>query len=156
MKVNPIIITTLNNLLASEHAAYVQYTTHAQMCKNWGYFKLAEYLTKRADDEKEHALELIDRILFLEGKPFFTGIDPVDVGNTVGEMFPVDKDSELKAIADYVEAITLAVENKDFGTRKLLEHILEEEEVHLNDIEMNMTQITNSGIDNYLAIQIGG
>lgn len=154
MKGSPEIITCLNGLLAAEHSAYVQYTTHARMCENWGYSKLVEYLTKRANDEKEHAIELIDRILYLEGTPCFAEITPVNVGNTALEMFPVDKEAELTAIADYTAAIELAVTNKDFGTRKLLEHILEEEEAHLNEIESTMAQITNSGIEMYLISQI--
>jgi bacterioferritin len=126
------------------------------MCANWGYGKLVEYLEKRAADEQAHALELIDRILYLEGTPLFSEMATVFVGNEVVDMFPIDKDAELIAIAGYCEAIQIAIENADFGTRKLLEHILEEEEQHLNDIESNMTQITNSGIADYLVIQIGG
>lgn len=155
MKVAPEIITMLNVRLSEEHSAYVQYTTHARMCANWGYEKLTAYLTERANQEKEHALELIDRILYLEGVPLFAEITPVIVGNEVIEMFPVDKNAELGAIAGYTELIELTIEKKDFGTRKLAEHILEEEETHLNDIEANMAQITQSGIENYLAVQIG-
>lgn len=155
MKGTPEVITKLNELLAAEHAAYIQYITHARICENFGYKNLVEYLTGRANQEKEHAEELLDRILYLEGSPT-TIVSEVNVANIVIEMFPIDKEAELKAIADYISGIELAVANKDFGTRKLLEHILEEEEKHLNDIEANMSQITQSGIENYLSIQIGG
>lgn len=156
MKVSPEIIDKLNSLLASEHAAYVQYITHARMLSNWNYKKLVEYLTNRAEQEREHALELIDRILYLEGTPLFSEISNVNVGTDVFEMFNFDKDSELIAISDYIEGIELAVKLRDFGTRKLLEHILEEEESHLSEIEANMIQIAQNGIENYLPVQIGG
>lgn len=155
MKGDPKVIAKLNDLLAAEHAAYIQYSTHARMVANWGYEKLVEYLTKRANDEKEHANELLDRILFLEGLPT-TVVSEIKTGDTVLEMFPLDKEAEIIAVADYCEGIEIAVACKDFGTRKLLEHILEEEERHLNDIEANVYQITNSGLDDYLAVQIGG
>jgi bacterioferritin len=149
------VLAKLNALLASEHAAIVQYTTHARMCENWGYGKLVDYLTERTNQEKEHAQELIDRILFLEGIPLFANIDAVNVGNTVLEMFPNDQTAEITAIMAYTEGIEIAVAEKDYTTRALLEHILGEEQAHLNDIESNIYQITQSGVDNYLIAQIG-
>lgn len=148
------IIEILNELLASEHAAYVQYTLHARICENFGYKKLVEYLTKRADEEKEHASELIDRILFLKGVPDFVSMTEVKVGDSVIDMFPFDKEAELKAIADYNQAIEIAFATKDNGTRLLLEHILAEEERHFNDIEISMLQIVQIGIENYLTEQM--
>jgi bacterioferritin len=106
-------------------------------------------------NQEGHAQELMDRILFLEGVPLFANIDPVNVGNTVLEMFPNDQASEITAIMSYTEGIEIAVAEKDYATRALLEHILVEEENHLNDIESNITQIINSGIDDYLVVQIG-
>jgi len=154
MKVSGEIINMLNARLTEEHAAYVQYTTHAAMVANNGYAKLAAYIKKRAEDEREHAQELIDRILFLEGTPIFEIVAPVYVGKDVIEMFPLDQTSELTAIAGYAEGINLCTANNDFGTRRLLERILEEEEAHLNDIESTITQIVNSGIENYLIAQV--
>ena len=156
MKVNSSIIAMLNTRLSEEHAAFVQYKTHASMCRNNGYEKLAAYIDGRANEEQGHAQKLIDRILFLEGTPIFEIIAPVTVGKDVVEMFPFDQTSEINAIAGYAEGINLCVANNDFGTRKLLEHILEEEEGHLNVIEENIAQIVNSGIENYLIIQIEG
>lgn len=154
MKVDSSVINMLNARLAEEHAAYVQYTTHAAMVANQGYVKLAAYIKERAEQEREHAQELIDRILFLEGTPIFEIVAPVTVGKDVIEMFPLDQTSEINAIAGYAEGINLCVANNDFGTRKLLEHILEEEEAHLNRIEENITQIVNSGVENYLIAQV--
>lgn len=156
MKVSPEIIDMMNMRLAEEHAAFVQYKTHASMCKNNGYMKLANYIDGRAEQEKEHAQELIDRILYLEGVPIYENITAVNVGSQIIEMFPNDQQSELMAIAGYIDLIELCVKLRDFGTRKLAEHILDEEEAHLNEIESNITQITNSGIDDYLIIQIEG
>lgn len=156
MKVSAEIISMLNKLLSAEHAAYVQYETHARMCENWGYKKLVEYLTERANQEREHTQELIDRIIFLEGIPIFYEIGEVLIGKEVFAMFEFDKKSELQAIVDYTEAIVLCEKEKDFGSRKILEHILEEEEKHLNDIEANFAQIEQAGYENYLSVQIGG
>ena len=154
MKGSTEIITMLNELLAEEHSTYVQYTTHARITNAFGYKKLAEYLSERANDEKEHAIKLIDRILYLEGVPLFAEIGPVFVGNSVLEQFPIDKESELNLIAGYTEGIMLAMKLADLGTMCLLQCILQEEEKHLGDIESNIAQITQAGIENYLVVQI--
>lgn len=155
MKSSPEIIAMLNKRLAEENAAVIQYRAHAAMCKNWGYFKLASYIGTRAQQELEHAEELQARILYLGGE-VLTEVAPINVGNTVSELFVPDKESELAAIAGYIEGIELAIENKDFGTRNLLEHILEEEENHLHEIEFNMTQIMQMGIESYLSVKVEG
>ena len=154
MKGNPVVIAKLNELLASEHAAIQQYRTHAAMCENWGYRKLAVYLYERAYDEQEHAKELTDRILFLGGIPNLFEYGEYALGDNVFEMFAMDREAELIAVALYTEAVDVANEHKDYTTRVLMEHILGEEESHLNVIEENITQITNSGIENYLIVQV--
>lgn len=156
MKGKPEVIKMLNDRLAEEHTAIQQYTVHAAMCLNWGYTVLSKYMFERAEQEREHAKELIDRILFLDGEPDFSEIGEVEIGKTVEEMFELDKKSELSAIAGYTESVEIAVQFKDFGTRKLMEHIIEEEDKHLNDIESNITQIINAGIQNYLVVKIEG
>ena len=154
MKGDPKVIAKLNSLLASEHSAIVQYSVHARIVANLGYGELVEYITERMNQEREHAQELIDRILFLEGVPLFENIDAVNVGSTVLEMFPNDQTSEITAITAYTEGIELAVAEKDYTTRALLEHILGEEQKHLSDIESNISQIIKSGIEIYLMAKV--
>lgn len=156
MKGHPKIVAMLNLRLSEEHTAIQQYRTHSAMCKNWGYKELAEYLAKRADDEKEHTEEIMERILFLGGIVDFSAIGEVKVGENVGEMFLLDQESEASAIAGYTDSIKLCVELEDFGTRTLMEHILLEETSHLSVIEENIQQITDIGIGCYLATKIGG
>jgi bacterioferritin len=42
---------------------------HAKMWENWGYQRLVEYVRHESIDEMKHAVQIIDRILFLEGNP---------------------------------------------------------------------------------------
>ncbi|WP_264767370.1 ferritin-like domain-containing protein, partial [Klebsiella pneumoniae] len=74
MKGNEKIIECLNARLAEELAAINQYMVHAEMCENWKYRKLEEEIEKRAIVEMRHAEKLIDRILFLEGRPIVTNL----------------------------------------------------------------------------------
>lgn len=156
MKGDPKVIQMLNDRLSAEHAGVVQYVTHAAMCENWGYEKLAKYISNRAREEMKHISMIMDRILFLEGIPTLINIGSVEVGDNVGQMFLNDQIQEKNAITGYTEGVDISVECKDFATRKLMELILEEESNHMNIIEANIAQIVQMGIDNYLPVQIEG
>ncbi len=44
MKGNPKVVEELNKALREELTAINQYFLHAEMCENWGYRKLSEYI----------------------------------------------------------------------------------------------------------------
>ena len=57
MKCNPKVIKELNDALREELTAINQYFVHAEMCENWGYKKLADYIKKQSIDEMKRAAE---------------------------------------------------------------------------------------------------
>jgi bacterioferritin len=154
MQGNPKIIEMLNKQLASELAAINQYMVHAEMCDNWGYDDLTEAMEGRAKGEMQHAEKLIARILFLEGYPIVNKLDPILIGEGVEQMHENDHRAEEIAIKTYNEAIRLAEELKDNGTREILEDILCEEEEHIDWIEAQLSQIEQVGFKLYLLEQI--
>jgi bacterioferritin len=154
MKGNPKIIGKLNELLAEELTAINQYMVHSEMCDNWGYEKLHKAIEKIAIDEMKHAEKLIGRILFLEGTPTVSKLNPMNIGKTVEELLKNDLDSEGDAVPSYNAAILLATEVKDAGSRELLEHILKDEEGHTDWLESQRDQIAQMGIAQYLAQQL--
>ena len=86
MKGNEKLIRTLNDLLADELTAISQYMVHSEMCENWGYTKLHNAIEKQAMDEMHHAEWLIQRILFLEGTPEVSRLNPMVIGKSVSDM----------------------------------------------------------------------
>ncbi len=154
MKGNEKIIEKLNFLLADELTAVSQYMVHSEMCANWGYDKLADAAEKRAIDEMKHAEKHIGRILFLEGKPVVSSLNPMHIEADVAAQFKSDHSAEDGAIAAYNEAIRLCTELCDSGTRELLEDILKDEEAHIDWIEAQLDQVSHMGIQNYLAINV--
>lgn len=153
MKGNKEIIATLNTLLADELTAINQYIVHSEMCADWGYNELHEAVEKRAITEMGHAEKLIGRILFLEGKPIVSELNPLHIGGAVPEQFKNDLASELGAVGLYNKGIRQAVEVGDNGTRLLLESILSDEEDHVDWLEARLEQIEQMGIQNYLVEQ---
>src|SRR6478752_276417 len=72
MKGNPKVIALLNEALKEELTAINQYFLHAEMCENWHYSRLGDYIKKQSIDEMKHAEALIERILFLDATPNMT------------------------------------------------------------------------------------
>jgi bacterioferritin len=155
MKGNERILEKLNQLLADELTAINQYMVHAEMCDNWGYGKLEDAVEARAITEMKHAEKHIARILFLEGTPIVSNLNPMHIGADVAAQLKSDWQAENGAIAAYNEGIRLAVDVGDNGTRELLESILVDEEDHIDWIEAQQDQIAQMGIENYLAQQLG-
>jgi bacterioferritin len=154
MKGNDKIIAKLNFLLADELTAISQYMVQAEMCANWGYKELAEVIEKRAIGEMKHAEKHVARIIFLEGQPLVSELNKVHIGETVEAFHKNDWESEDGAIQAYNDAIKLAVELGDNGTREMLEGILKDEEDHIDWIEAQFDQIKQMGIQVYLSEQI--
>ena len=121
MKGNKKLLTVLDQLLADELTAINQYMVHSEMCENWGYNKLHMDIRKQAMDEMRHAEWLIERMVFFEGTPTDSKLNPIKIGKTVTEMINNDDKDELDAVRSYNEAIKLAREVDDQGTVDLLQ-----------------------------------
>jgi len=153
MKGDATIINTLNNLLSDELTAINEYMVHSEMCDNWGYVRLHKHTEKRAIDEMKHAEKLIGRVLFLEGTPVVSKLGPISIGADVEKQLRNDVAAEYGAVKAYNAAIVLCGERGDFGTREILEHILTDEEDHIDWLEAQLDQIGQMGVGVYLAEQ---
>jgi bacterioferritin len=156
MKGNKELIKVLNSLLADELTAINQYMVHSEMCENWGYSKLHLAIRSQAMDEMHHAEWLIERIIFFEGAPTVSNLNPIKIGKTVAEMIAKDLEDEFNAVKSYNSAIKLAREVDDQGTVDLLTKILKMEEGHEDWNEMQRSQIEQMGMENYLVNQTEG
>ena len=154
MKGNDKIIGMLNEMLSDELTAVNQYMVHSEMCDNWGYERLHKAMEKRAIDEMKHAEKLIARILFLEGTPDVSTYGKITIGPDVQRQIANDLKAESGGVKGYNKAVKLAQESGDNGTRELLESILKDEEAHLDWLEAQNDQISQMGIQNYLAEHI--
>ncbi len=153
MKGNQQVIQKLDALLADELTAIMQYMVHSEMCANWGYDRLHEAVEKRARQEMKHAENLIARMIFLEGSPTVSKLNPIHIGADVPQQLQSDLAAELQAVNLYNEAIHLADQSSDAATRSLLESILKEEDQHLDWLEEQLDQIAQMGAQLYLAAQ---
>ncbi len=154
MKGNQKLVEILNSLLADELTAINQYMVHSEICANWGYEKLHKHLEKRAIAEMKHAEKLIGRILFLEGIPIVSNLKEIRIGSDIPKQLANDHAAEVGAIAAYNAAIKLAGEVADFATREVLEHILTDEDQHIDEIEEFQDQISHMTLPVFLTTQV--
>jgi bacterioferritin len=156
MQGDPRIIDLLNQVLRKELTGINQYFIHSRMCKNWGYDVLAKHGYDESIDEMKHADKIIERVLFLDGVPNLSDYDPILVGADVRQQLANDLSLEMAALQVLRPGVQLCLEVGDHASRELLEHIVEDEERHVDWIEAQMHKIGEVGYQGYLAQQIYG
>jgi bacterioferritin len=154
MKGSADVIKVLNEVLRKELTGINQYFIHSKMCKNWGYAVLAEHAWNESIDEMKHADQIVERILFLEGTPNVQAYDKIQVGSNVKQQLENDLGLEQAALTGLRPGIKTCLDAHDDATRELLEHIVVDEEHHIDWIETQFHQIKEVGYENYLAQQI--
>jgi bacterioferritin len=154
MQGNPAIIEALNEVLTSELTAINQYFIHHKMCENWGYSKLSQKKREESIEEMRHAERIIERILYFDGTPNMQRMNPVQVGENPIEQHELDLALEVDAVKRLNQAISLARDEGDNGSRDLLEEILKEEEDSVDWHEAQLYLVKEVGRERYLAEMI--
>ena len=156
MKGDKKIIDILNGLLAGELTAVDQYLIHGEMYADFGLSHLAEKSLHESDHERQHARALIQRILFLEGKPNLAKRDVLKVGKHVPEMLKADLALEYKVVDELKKAMAACERAQDYVTRDMLAVQLEDTEMdHAYFLEKQLRLIELVGLQNYQQSQMG-
>ena len=154
MRAKEGVVERLNTILTIDLTAINQYFIHAEMCKNWGFDRMAHSLRANSFEEMRDAQEIIRHILYLEGVPNLQRINQVKVGESVLEDLQLNLQSEKEAVDCLTEAITHCSSVQDYTTRGLLEGMVRSEEEHIDWIETQLETINTIGLDLYLNQQI--
>ena len=156
MKGDKAILSTLNALLAGELTAVDQYLIHGEMYADMGVTKLAEKAIHESEHERQHARALIQRILFLEGKPDLSQRHALKIGKNVTDMLKSDLAVEYRVVSDLKKAMAACEKAQDYVTRDQLAIQLEDTEMdHAYFLEKQLRLIEQVGLQNYLQSQIG-
>ena len=154
MKGDKAIIRRLNAVLTNELTAVNQYFLHARMYQDWGYARLGKITYDESIGEMKHADKLIKRILFLDGLPNLQDLHKLKIGENVPECMQGDLKLELGGRENLVEAIAYCESCKDYVSRELFEHILEDTEEHIDYLETQLGLVDSVGLQNYLQSQM--
>ncbi|HEX4335918.1 MAG TPA: ferritin-like domain-containing protein [Polyangiaceae bacterium] len=134
------VVEILNEALATEIVCVLRYMHHYFMATGVHGKTAAAEFKEHADQEREHADELAERIQQLGGKPDFNpksllerSVSHYVEGESLADMIREDLVAERVVIDVYREMIRY-FGDKDSTTRKLIEHLLAEEEEHASDL----------------------
>jgi bacterioferritin len=152
MKGDEKVIEFLNGALKNELTAINQYFLHYKMLDNWGVKKLAKFEYEESIDEMKHADKLAERILFLEGLPNFQLLGRLKIGESVEEILKADLELEHEALPLLRDAIAYCESVRDFVSRDLFMHILDNEEGHVDTLETQFEMIERMGMENYIQL----
>ncbi|HSG48527.1 MAG TPA: ferritin-like domain-containing protein [Longimicrobiales bacterium] len=128
------LIDGLNEDLAGELSAIIQYLTYA--AKATGPFRpqLASFFLEEVADEQGHALFLANKIVALGGEPTTTP-RPVPSASGNKAMLQAVQEAERKAVADYTLRAQQADEFGDKGLAVQLEDMIRDESGHSEETQ---------------------
>src|ERR1700724_1817633 len=132
MQGDPDVLKLLNEQLTSELTAINQYFLHSKMQANWGFTEVAEHTRKESFEEMQHAEEITDRILILDGLPNYQRLFSLRVGQTLREQFESDLAIEYDVVNRLKPGIIMCRVKHDSTSAILLENIMAEEEPHID------------------------
>lgn len=155
MQADPLVIQFLQAQLKNELTAINQYFVHYRMFKHWGFDRMAKKEYEESVGEMKHADALMERLFTLDSLPNLQDLGKLLIGETLIEALGCDLKSEQGAQATLKDGITQAELSRDFVTRDLFQHILEDTEEHIDFLETQLELVGKVGEQNYLQSQLG-
>jgi bacterioferritin len=128
------LINNLNEDLAGELGAIIQYLTYAAKVTGPYRPQLAQFFLAEVADEQLHAQFLANKIVALGGEPT-TIPHPVPVAHTNREMLEAILAAEKQATADYIQRARQADELGEKGLAVQLEDMVRDESGHAEETE---------------------
>jgi bacterioferritin len=129
------LIDHLNEDLAGELQAIIQYLQHAYLVKGLNRLPIHDFLEGIAKDEMKHAEMLAERIVAMGGVPTVKP-RPIVQPATIEEMLQANLEAERGALRDYAAHRNEAEEMGELGTALILENIIVDEQGHADGLVM--------------------
>lgn len=127
------LIENLNKALSLELAGIIQYSQHSYLVTGIEREIYKEFFREQADEAKDHALFLGDKVVALGGVPT---VEPAMIRQSTEliEMLKLDLELEREALTTYMIALD-SCGDEDLPTRFWLEGQIAEEQQHVEELE---------------------
>ena len=126
------VIKTLNDALALEYAAVVQYAQFSYCVKGFRRLAVVDWFFEQATKSLTHARLIGDKIVALGGIPT-THVGPVGEAQDLTGMVKRSLEMERRSVESYQAALALAAD--DTALRVLLESRVEAEQADVEELE---------------------
>ncbi len=138
---NPVV-GVLNDVVATEIVCYLRYTQNAIAAAGIDRAQVAAEFQEHAAEELQHGLSAAERINQLGGVPDF---DPATLARRAHTEYSAPESTDLntmlrenlvaeRIVIESYQEIVRWIGETDPTTRRLMEHILGEEEEHADDL----------------------
>jgi bacterioferritin len=145
-------IELLNRAIADELSAVHQYMYFHFHCDDQGFDLLAGLFKRTAIEEMLHIERLAERILFLKGDVEMVASTAVKKIHDVKVMLETAAEMETNSAHDYNIWANECSQNADSVSKKLFEALVEDEERHFDQYDIEIENLKKFG-NNYLALQ---
>jgi len=145
-------IELLNKAVADEMSAVHQYMYFHFHCEDQGYELLSRLFMKTAIEEMGHVERCAERILFLGGEVEMVASGSVQKIHDVRSMLELARKMEEGSVKDYNLWANECSANADSGSKKVFEGLVDDEERHFDQYDLEMEKLEKFG-DRYLALQ---
>jgi bacterioferritin len=145
-------IELLGKAVADELTAVHQYMYFHFHCEDQGFELLSGLFMRTAIEEMKHVERCAERILFLEGDVEMVAAGSVQKIHDVKAMLELARSMEEGSIRDYNLWANECSANADSGSKKVFEALVDEEERHFSQYDLEMEKIEKFG-EQYLALQ---
>jgi len=149
------VIDLLNQGRAAELTAIMQYMAHHYALEDADYGKLAKVMKTIAIQEMEHAEQLAERILYLEGTPTSEPDGKITRDKGIPAILKRDVGLEQGAVEMYNASARACAQAGDHTSQRLFQQLLQDEEEHLGEFQNVQAHVEKLG-DAYLATLTGG
>jgi bacterioferritin len=134
------IVKLLNDSLATELVCILRYKRHHYTAKGLASPAIAEEFLVHANEETEHADMIAERIVQLGGEPDFSPSTLLERSHAdydesldLKSMIRANLVAERVAIEAYSQMVKL-IGDKDSTTRRIIEHVLSQEQEHAEEL----------------------
>jgi bacterioferritin len=145
-------VELLNKAVSDELYAVHQYMYFHFHCEDQGFELLGGLFIKTAIEEMGHIERCAERILFLGGEVEMVAAEPVKKIHKVRDMLELSRNMEEQSAKDYNIWANESSANADSGTKKVFEGLVDDEERHFDQYDIEMVNIDKFG-ERYLALQ---
>ena len=138
---NEQLITLLNEDLAREYAAVIQYRTYASAVTGPYRQELREFFSAEINDELTHAALLADKVVTLGGKPE-TVPAPVKYSDDPKKMLEYALEDEALTVTRYVERREQAEACGEYGLAVDFDDLIGDETKHRDELRLMLKRWT--------------
>lgn len=150
MKLAKPLENSLHEIVKHKRGYIAQMEGHRDLQKRWGYNKLAKVTKSNIDDDRDHVKAINKYIVERDGVPKNLTSD-VDIKTNVPDQVAADLQNEVECVKRLNDFIVQSRDSKEDKARRVIEHVLKDDEKHLAALEKQQNLMSTLGMQGYLA-----